>query len=102
MQLRLGPGPKTLKKYLAFRGCPQSQPFCCLLMPYEINQSTCAEILIFSQFFRACKETSHREIIDGSSPNIRRALQAFQDELDLWQLASAKGLAALGLGRVVQ
>ena len=38
----------------------------------------------------------------GSTPNSQRALQALQDEMDLWQLAGAKGLTALGLRRVVQ
>jgi len=41
-------------------------------------------------------------VFDGTTTNIQITLQAFHDELDLCQLAVAKGLTALGLGRVVQ
>jgi len=40
-------------------------------------------------------------VFDGATPNIQRALQALQDEFDLWRSAGAKGLTALGLERVV-
>jgi len=36
-------------------------------------------------------------VFDVATPNIQRALEALQDELELWQSAGAKGLAALGL-----
>jgi len=36
-------------------------------------------------------------VFDVATPNIQRALEARQDELELWQSAGAKGLAALGL-----
>jgi hypothetical protein len=53
---------------------------------------------------RAWTLLKHRNacVFDGATPNIQRALQAFQDELALWRSAGAKGLTALGLGRVVQ
>ena len=37
---------------------------------------------------------------DGVAPNLQRALQEFKDERQLWLAAGAKGLAALGEGRV--
>ena len=36
-------------------------------------------------------------VFDVATPNIQRALEARQDELELWESAGAKGLAALGL-----
>jgi len=36
----------------------------------------------------------------GSAPNLQRTLQEFKDERQLWLAAGAKGLAALGEGRV--
>jgi len=39
-------------------------------------------------------------VFDGSAPNLQRALQEFKDEQQLWLAAGAKGLAALGEGRV--
>lgn len=34
------------------------------------------------------------------APNLQEALRAFNDESHLWQMAGAKGLAALDSGRV--
>ena len=39
-------------------------------------------------------------VFDGVAPNLQRALQEFKDERQLWLVAGAKGLAALGEGRV--
>jgi hypothetical protein len=39
-------------------------------------------------------------VFDGSAPCLQVALQAFRDELHLWQVAGAKGLRALGVGQV--
>ena len=39
-------------------------------------------------------------IFNGSAPNLQGALHAFHSVAFLWQFAGAKGLAALGLGRV--
>ena len=39
-------------------------------------------------------------VFDGSAPNLQGALQEFKDERQLWLVAGAKGLAALGEGRV--
>jgi len=41
-------------------------------------------------------------VFDKSAPNLQSALQAFKDELHLWQVAGAKGLAELGVGRGIQ
>jgi len=41
-------------------------------------------------------------VLDDSAPNLQSALQAFNDELHLWQAAGAKGLAELGVGRGLQ
>ena len=38
----------------------------------------------------------------GTAPNLQSALQAFRDELCLWQAAGAKGLANLGISRGLQ
>ncbi|KAG2555146.1 hypothetical protein PVAP13_9KG545500 [Panicum virgatum] len=39
-------------------------------------------------------------IFDGSAPCLQVALQAYRDELHLWQAVGAKGLRALSVGRV--
>jgi len=41
-------------------------------------------------------------VFDKSAPNLQSALQAFKDELHLWQVAGAKGFADLGVGRGLQ
>ena len=40
-------------------------------------------------------------VFDKSAPNLQSALQAFKDELHLWQVAGAKGFADLGVGRAM-
>ena len=37
-------------------------------------------------------------VFDGTTPNLQGALQAFKDELHLWQFAGAKGLTVLSQG----
>ena len=41
-------------------------------------------------------------VFNGAAPNLQSALQAFRDELCLWQAAGAKGLANLGISRGLQ
>jgi len=58
------------------------------------------------QYFSYPRSMDHLEALEqlhffyGSAPTLQNALQAFQSEALLWQFAGAKGLAALGLGRV--
>ncbi|KAF8756308.1 hypothetical protein HU200_011130 [Digitaria exilis] len=41
-------------------------------------------------------------VFDESAPNLQSAILAFRDELHVWQVAGAKGLADLGVGRGIQ